>query len=140
MSVTARLHIKGHSKEEKGIRVLSCDFSFSQPVDEAGLAFSKVRAGLINLTITGVNDNEIVDWMLLRAMLKSGKISFMDVNESGIRQETKSVEFTDAFLVNYNESFSDQSLMVISLSISARKITLSNSTYETQWNIFESDY
>ena len=119
MAVTARLHIKGHAKEEKGIRILSCDFSFSQPVDEDGAPRSYVRAGLINLTITGVNDNEIVDWMIVRNMPKEGKISFLGVNESGVQQETKSLQFAEAYLVNYNEVFTDQSEMLINLSISA---------------------
>jgi hypothetical protein len=139
MAVTARLFIKGHAKEEKGIRVISCDFSFSQPVDPDGAPRSYVRAGLINISITGVNDTELVDWMLVRSMIKNGKISFLGMNESGVQQETKSLEFEDAYLVQYNESFTDQSEMIISLSISARKITLSNSSYETQWNLLESN-
>lgn len=137
MAVTARLFIKGHAKEEKGIRVLSCDFSFSQPVDQDGAPRSYVRAGLINITITGINDNEIVDWMIIRNMPKEGKISFLGVNESGVQQEIKSLQFAEAFLVNYNEVFTDQSEMTISLSISAGKITLSNSTYETHWGLKE---
>jgi hypothetical protein len=138
MAVTARLFIKGHAKEEKGIRVISCDFSFSQPVDEDGLPRSSVRAGLINITITGVNDVEIVDWMIIRGMRKNGKISFLGINESGVQQETKALEFEDAFCVEYRESFTDQTEVLINLSLSARKISLSNSTYETQWDVFDS--
>jgi len=138
MSVTARLYIKSHIKEEKGIRVLSCDFGFTQPVDEDGAPRSYVRAGLINISITGVNDNEIVDWMIFRGMNKSGKISFLGTTREGAQEETKSLEFEDAYLVGYNESFTDQSEMVISLSISARKIKLSNTEYETHWNLLES--
>lgn len=37
MILTARLHIGGHEKEEEGIPLLSCDYSFKQEVDERGL-------------------------------------------------------------------------------------------------------
>ena len=135
MSLTARLHIEQHSRHDKGIRVLSYDFSFSQEIDPSGLASSRVRAGLINLTITGINDTELVNWMLGRYDRKNGKISFFGINESGVPQESKSLKFEDAILVHYGESFTDQSDMIINLSISCRKITLSNADWETEWDM-----
>ncbi|RIH65311.1 hypothetical protein D1164_09270 [Mariniphaga sediminis] len=138
MSLTARLHIEGHEKEQRGIKVLSCDYSFSQDVENNGLISSSVRAGFINVSIPGINDAEIVQWMVSRNIRKKGKISFLGVNESGVPQESKSIEFEDAILVNYSEAFIDESDMVIHLSISARKITLSNTKWETQWDTDES--
>ena len=137
MSLTARLHIDQHPHYEKGIRILSYDFSFSQEIDHNGLASSRVRAGLITLTITGINDTELVNWMLNRWDRKKGKISFFGINESGVPQESKSLKFEDAFLVHYGESFTDQSDMIINLSISCRKITLSNADWETEWDMDE---
>lgn len=137
MALTARLHIDQHPQYDKGIRVLSCNFSFSQEIDPSGQATSRVRAGLINLTITGVSDTELVNWMLGRYDRKNGKISFFGINESGVPQESKSLKFQDAFLVHYGESFTDQSEMIINLSISCRKITLSNADWETEWDTEE---
>jgi len=132
MSLTARLYIKGHQQEKKGIKVLSCDYSFSQNVSEDGYIAGSVRAGLINLTLSAVNDTEIVQWMFFRDNTKSGKISFSGIDpETAAPQETKTLEFEDGILVNYSESFMDESDMIMSLSISARKITLSNSEWET---------
>jgi len=137
MSLTARLHIKGHEQERKGIKVLSCEYSFSQKVNEDGFIAGSVRAGLINITVTAINDTEIVQWMLLRDQQKSGKISFSGIDPvNAAPQETKTLEFEDAILINYSEMFNDESDMIMNLSISARKITLSNSEWETTgWEI-----
>lgn len=130
MSLTARLHIEGHSQQEKGIKILSCDFSFSQDVDNRGMASSNVRAGLINVTIPGINDNEIIQWMLSRDDRKKGKISFSGVVDTGPH---RSVEFEDAVLVSYHESFSDQSDIIISLTISPRIIKVTGVKHESLW-------
>jgi hypothetical protein len=131
MSLTARLHIEGHSEEQKGIKILSCDFSFSQDTDNKGRIASDIRAGTINLAIPGINDTEIIQWMLGKDIRKKGKISYSGVIATGPH---KSIEFEDAVLVNYSESFSDQADVIIQLSISSRKITISGITHETQWD------
>lgn len=132
MSLTARLYIKGHQKEDSGFKVMSCDYSFSQNVGNDGYITGSVRAGFINISLITINDTEIVQWMLLRDSKKSGKISFFGIDpQTAAPQETKTLEFEDGILVNYSESFTDESDMIMNLSISARKITLSNSEWET---------
>lgn len=130
MSLTARLYIKGHQKEDTGFKVLSCDYSFSESVDDDGRITGIVRAGLINITLSAINDTEIVQWMLLRTEFKSGKISFSGIDpQTAAPQVMKTLEFEDAILVNYSESFNDESDMIINLSISASKIKLLNSEW-----------
>ena len=138
MSLTARLFIKGHQHEQKGIKVLSCNYNFTQSssIEEGGRAMGVVKAGLINITIPGINDAELVQWMLLRDMRKEGKISFYGIDpQTAAQQETKTLSFEDGVLVNYYESFTDESDMTINLSISARAITLSNVKWETEWDV-----
>lgn len=130
MSLTARLHIDGHSQQEKGIKILSCDFSFSQDIDNRGRAYSNVRAGLINITISGICDTEILEWMLSRDDQKNGKITFSGIVDTGPHT---SLEFGEAVLVGYHESFSDQSDVIISLSISARIIKMKGAKHESFW-------
>jgi hypothetical protein len=131
MSLTARLHIEGHSEEKKGIKILSCDFSFSQETDSEGRVSSSVRSGLINITIQGINDSEIFQWMLGQEMRKNGKISFSGVVATGPH---KTLEFEDAVLVHYHESFTDQSDVIIDLSISCRKINIAGASHEHMWD------
>ena len=71
MSLSARFFFEGH---DKGIKILACDFSFSQDVDSQGMVSSKVRAVLINVTIPGTDDTEIMQWMLGRDDKKDCKI------------------------------------------------------------------
>lgn len=124
------MYIEGHAQQEKGIKVLSCDFSFSQDVDNRGMVASKVRAGMINVTIPGINDPEILEWMLGQYTKKKGKISFSGVVDTGPH---RSLEFEDAILVSYHESFSDQSETIISLTLSARVIKVTGVKHESTW-------
>ncbi len=132
MSLSARLHIEGHSKEDSGIKILSCDYSFAQDVDSRGYKISKVRAGLINITLSGVGDIEIIQWMISDNVKKDGKITFSGVIDTGPQ---RSIIFKDALLVNYHESFSDQTDIIINLTISARLIKISGVIYESLWTL-----
>ena len=134
MSIVARLHLDQHPLSQRGIRVLSYNFGFSQEIDSNGLPGSRVRAGLINLTVYGKSDPDLVNWMFGRMMTKNGKFVFTGIRDSGIPQETNSIAVENGILVSYGESFNDQSDMVISLSISCQKITLSNAKWETKWD------
>ena len=41
MVLSAKLHIEGHQNEEEGIQLLSCDYQFSQEIDQKGLPTQK---------------------------------------------------------------------------------------------------
>lgn len=127
MSLAARLFIEG---DTKGIKILSCDFSFSQNVDAQGKVNSKVRAGLINITIPGVDDTEILQWMLIIDGKKNCKISYSGFIDTGSH---RSIEFKEAYLVNYREVFSEASDIVIHLTLSSRVIQIKGVTHESYW-------
>lgn len=131
MSITARLFIAG---QQKGIKILSCDFSFSQDVDALGNVNSRVRAGLINITIPGTDDTEIVQWMIIRDEMKDCKICFSGFIDTGPH---RTIEFKDAYLVNYHESYKESSDIVINLTISARVINIKGVSHESFWTPVE---
>jgi hypothetical protein len=132
MSLTARLFIGG---DKKGIKILSCDFSFSQDVDTQGKVNSIVRAGLIHLSISGTDDTEIIQWMILRDARKDCKITFSGFVDTG---QHRTIEFKDAYLISYHESYSETSDIVINLTLSSRVITVKGVTHESKWTPFES--
>jgi hypothetical protein len=132
MSITARLYIEGH---EKGIKILSCDFSFSQDVDPMGKVNSIVRAGLINIKIPGIEDIDLIQWMIGRDVRKDCEITFSGFVSTGPQ---RSIKFKDAYLVNYHESYSEASDIVINLTLSSRVIDFKNVVYESRWTPFES--
>ncbi len=129
------MHISGHSLEKQGIRINSLDFSFSQDVDNRGRALSMVRASLINLTLPGVEDAELISWMAGLRTFKDGKIVFSGVVDTG---KKRTIEFYDAVCVYYRESFSDQSDVVVNIALSARKIKFTGMDYEMDWDLDES--
>ncbi len=131
MSIMARLHIEGHSKEKEGLRLLSCDFGFRQDVDARGMQTSNVKPGLIKVSFKGTEDAEIVQWMLGKDTVKNGRITYSGFTSAG---PVRKVVFQDALLVNYYEHFTDQSDIVIDLTISARKITVAGMNFSNFWS------
>ena len=130
MSLTARLHITGHSSEEQGIPVLACDFGFDQDYNSRTGSFSNIRGGTINITIRGIDDEELFSWMVATRSLRSGKISFSGITSTG---PGRRIEFEDGVLVSYHESFSNESDITISLVITVRKISLFGVEHENSW-------
>lgn len=130
MSLTARLHIEGHSNEDQGSAVLSCDFGFSQEIGNSGYPMSNVTGGIINLTLRGADDPEILQWMITTDSTKRGRIVFSGITSTG---PGRRIEFEDAFLVSYQENFTNQNDIVIHLTISARSIEVSGVEHSNLW-------
>lgn len=134
MSLTARLHIGGHQNENKGIRVLACNFKFSQTTDQRGLPTSKVEGGKINVTIAVENDAELLHWMFSEAADKNGKVVYVGMDNG---KPLKTIEFWNGRLVKYYESFKDCSKVVVQISISAKKISVAGAFHENIWSGYE---
>jgi len=131
MILTARLFISGHTTEKDGIPLSSCEFSFSQEVDQRGLPVSAVKGGIIHLSYAGFDDPEILLWMILPEADKNGKILFSGQEAS---KAFKTLEFKDARCVSYRESFSRDKEMLTELIISAREITISDVNHSNNWS------
>jgi hypothetical protein len=135
MVLTARLYIKGHEQESEGIPLLSCNFSFSQDVDQRGLPKSEVKGGLITMVFSSMDDQEIMHWMISPKADKSGKITFSGEENAKV---FKTLEFKDARCISYNESFMRDSAMVEEIIISAREVTISGVTHTNTWTKYDS--
>jgi hypothetical protein len=134
MVLSAKLHIKGHKSENEGISLMSCDYHFSQSIDNKGLANSIVQGGVINLSFISIDDNELIQWMISEEEDRDGKILFIGDSNS---KPFRTLEFKDARLISYNESFSDQSYMITSLSISVRQFILQGIKHTNAWLGYE---
>lgn len=133
MSLSARLHIAGHRREEKGIRVLESSFEFTQHTDPIGLPFGIVKGGKINVLLDIENDGELLHWML-NHVTKNGKIVFIGPPEG---KSVKTIEFENAFLVYYKEEFKDLSYVTVRITISSQKITVAGEEMENYWTGFK---
>jgi hypothetical protein len=134
MVLSAKLHIKGHKSEKEGISLMSCDYHISQSIDNKGLANSIVQGGVINLSFISIDDNELIQWMISEEEDRDGKILFIGDSNS---KPFRTLEFKDARLISYNESFSDQSYMITSLSISVRQFILQGIVHTNAWLGYE---
>jgi len=134
MVLSATLHIKGLKNEKEGIRLLNCDYQFSQAIDSKGLTTSRVQGGIINLSFISIEDNEIIQWMISEDADKDGNITIVGDNNT---KPFKTIEFKDARLISYNENFVDQSQMITSLTISARQITIAGVKHANAWLGYE---
>jgi len=134
MSLSARLYIKGHQNENKGIRVLECDFEFNQITDQRGLPTSKVEGGKINVSIAIENDAELLQWMFTEAADKNGKIVFIG-RENG--KSLKTIEFWNGRLIRYFEGFTEHAEVTVRITISAKKISIAGATHENVWSGYD---
>ena len=132
MSLTARLHIEGHSNEDQGIQVIACDFKIEQPYTQQGQASGRIIGGIINATIRGLEDEELFSWVVSQNEIKNGSITFSGVTSTG---PARRIEFRDAFLVGYHETFSNESDIVIHLIISARELVLHGVNVTNSWTL-----
>jgi len=131
MAFSATLHIEGHPKEQDGIPMISCDFNFHQQIDHRGVPISRVTGGIINIGLKNENDYDLVLWMFSQDAKKNGKIVF----SSGISddQAFQTIKFTEAVLVTYQQSFSEESEITVNLTISCHKVDISGAAFDNIW-------
>ena len=134
MSLTARLHIEGHAKQQDGLQVISCSFGFVQDVDKRGYPTSGVYGGQIELQLLNENDPEIIQWMFQSAADKNGKVTFHSDSTS---TPSHSVHFRDGRLIKYHESFKSETEVIVTLVITAREIEISGETHTNIWSGYQ---
>ncbi|MCO6487420.1 MAG: hypothetical protein J5I98_03330 [Phaeodactylibacter sp.] len=113
-------------------RVLECSYHFERDYDQFGKPSSEVRGGTIDITVETTGTTLFSSWMMSSKLRKSGKIIFEDPTEDA---ELKVVEFEDAYMVNYEESFGSrgENGMVESFRLSAKKMIIGDGTHENSW-------
>ncbi|HXB45910.1 MAG TPA: type VI secretion system tube protein TssD [Puia sp.] len=127
MSFVAKLKIDGDE-----MNVLHCGFRFTQTTDATGKPTAIPQGGGINLVVEGDGGTDLFDWMISPTQTKSGSITFFrrDTNS-----KLKTLEFSDAHCVDYNETFdhTGNNPLQIQLTLSAREIKLNDSEFKNNW-------
>ncbi len=125
MAFLAKITIDGSTE----MNVLNCSFRFAQSTDATGKPSSIPQGGFVSLIVESTKETEIYDWMISSTSLKNGTITFY-------RRDTfsklKTLDFTEAYCVDYNESFDHKGEhpMQIAFTLSAKKLKLNNSEFE----------
>lgn len=127
MSFKAKLEVDG-----KEYRVVYCDYSLKQFIDDTGRPSSTVRAGTLNITVESTDDTTLFEWMCDSYMRKDGKITFNKRDEDA---KMKELEFKEAYMVSYQELFDNvgPGAMLEKFSLSAHSIKMGNGEHENEW-------
>lgn len=121
------------SLDEKLFNILRMDISFVQRVDSTGRPMANPEGGQISLTLESSEDSMIfLPWMLSPTAVKSGVIRFTKRDNAS---SLKTIEFTDAYCINYQESFIAQGSdpMVIHMVLTARQIKSGECELTRDW-------
>ncbi|MHC1774098.1 MAG: type VI secretion system tube protein TssD [Lentimicrobium sp.] len=128
MALDAVLTFMGGATES--MKVLECDYEFSQEIDETGKPSAKPRGGLIHVTVESNDKTTIAEWMFSKLAYKNGKIEFSLRNN-----KKKELVFEDGACISYLESFNavNNIPMMLRFTISANVIKLGSVTFSNLW-------
>jgi hypothetical protein len=101
MPFLAKVSIDGGEE----MNVLHCNFRFSQSTDATGKPASLPQGGFVTITVESTQSTEIYDWMIAPTAVKNGLITFY---RRDIKSKMKTLEFAEAFCVDYSETFDHQ--------------------------------
>jgi len=135
MLLTAVIKINDFESEfREGIRVKSCDYSFTKPTNAKGELTGIPQGGTINLSVESMNSATLMRWMLSNRTM-DGTITFSVTDDKdGTVKKFKTVKFERAYLTHLHEAFADGSLdMLTNLTLSCKSIEISDVKHENVW-------
>lgn len=115
--------------------ILGGDIGFTRSVDIKGRPSSHVMGGQLSFTVEVTDKSALVEHMVntQNKPFATGKLEFTDAGDDGV---TRKIEFENAYIVNYSESFSVAgSAYTCSLTISAEKITIQTAVLDQRWPV-----
>jgi len=131
------LEVEGFSPRE----VVEVNYGFNQSTGKENDPTGVPRGGKIVLRVKAEDTGnvELLKWMTSKTMAKKGSITFMTSKD--IDKKMKSVEFEDAYCVDFNEHWEDvpEGKLDVPVShweeitISCRKIVNGPINYENEW-------
>jgi len=130
---TAVLDLEGAKAQ-----VIDLSYSFSRATDpEKGQPVKVVKNGLISLTIRSDEkemNGKIIKWMATQDLAKTGSIIiYKDADQS---VELKKIEFENAYVVGYRESFNSQGVSTNTtetFEITAEIVKVSDAEFKMRW-------
>lgn len=130
MALDAFLTLTSSGQPTETLKVLECDYEFSQEIDETGKPSAKPRGGLIHVTVESSEKATIAEWMFAKLDMKDGRLEFSLRNN-----KKKTLSFEDGTCIEYHESFNsvNNMPMVLRFTISANTIKLGNVTFKNDW-------
>lgn len=127
MSFKATLKVAG-----KELDVMDVTYKMHQEVDASGRPSSVMRGGKITMTVESSEDTDLFEWMCNNFERKDGTITFYKRESEA---KLKELKFKEAYLTDFEESFHimNSDPLLITFSISAKEISMGNSTHINEW-------
>ncbi len=127
MSFKSKLKVGG-----KELTILKAKYDLFQEIDATGRPSSVTRGGTITLTVESTGDSFFYEWMTNNFDRKDGSIMYVKRDTDA---KLKEVIFTEAYMVNYNESFdaSGDNPLTETFTISAREMKIGEGSIVNEW-------
>ena len=112
--------------------VMNVNYSFVQATDIEGQIAGIPRGGKITIRVKAMNDGnaELLSWMIAPHLAKKGKVEFLKTTDGSTM---KSIEFEDAYCIDYTENWTDKEGHWEQVQLSCRKIVNGPVNYELPW-------
>ena len=113
--------------------ILGGDIGFSRSVDVKGRPSSHVMGGQFSFTVEVTPETKLIENMVnsQNKPYDKGELAFTDAGDDGV---TRKIEFANAYIVNYSESFSAAgNAYTCSITISAEKISIQKAVLDQRW-------
>ena len=127
MSFYVKLNVDGHE-----YNTLYCSYRFVQLTDAIGKPSSIPKGGSIILSIESTGNTDLFDWMTSPTMTKNGFVTFY---RRDTLSKLKVLSFTDAYCVDYQETYSHvgEHPLQIDIELSAKELSLNDSVFKNNW-------
>lgn len=115
--------------------ILGGDIGFTRSVDVKGRPSSHVMGGQFSFTVEVTAESKLVENMVnsQNKPFPQGALEFTDAGDDGV---TRKIAFTNAYIVNYSESFSAAgNAYTCSITISAEKIQIQEAILDQRWPV-----
>ena len=115
-----------------GYEILECNFAFEQGVDERGKATTRVHAGTIQLTLSQLPPQPVIEWALESRKYNDGMIVLLDAENIPMEK----IIFQNTACVGMDLSYSQKgdSYATTKLTLQAETIIVGNGIdFTNEW-------
>jgi hypothetical protein len=112
--------------------VLNFDISFDRPIDNFKRPAGLIRGCTIDFTVETSSNVALFSWFSTQFQTKNGTFTFMQRDSE---QKMREVEFTDGYIIKYNENFSSfgDNPFVINILVSCNEVRIQSAMISNFW-------
>ncbi len=116
----------------KDREVMMVNYEFDQEVDREGQMTGIPRFQMLRVRVKALNDGtpELMAWMCDRFLKKDGSIEFLETKTLKVM---KTIKFTGAYCVDFEEKWEDKEGHYEEILISCQNIEVGSVKFENEW-------